>query len=104
MFNLRNIRLFSALTLNVVFAACGGSSAPPPGSDAQSSTGGSGTGGMSGTGAAGGTSGSGGTGGTSGTPKGPAAVSLGSAGNFVVLAKIGISTVPPSHLTGDIGL
>jgi len=56
---------------------------------------------MSGTG---GRSGSGGTGGTSGTPKGPAAVGLGSAGNFVVLAKMGISTVPPSHLTGDIGL
>jgi len=49
MFNLRNIRLFSALTLNVVFAACGGSSTPAPAGDAQSGTGGSGTGGTGGT-------------------------------------------------------
>ncbi|KZP20390.1 antifreeze protein [Athelia psychrophila] len=35
---------------------------------------------------------------------GPAAVSLGSAANFAILAKSGISTVPSSAITGDIGL
>ncbi|KAJ1617306.1 hypothetical protein T492DRAFT_917760 [Pavlovales sp. CCMP2436] len=32
------------------------------------------------------------------------AVDLGTAGNFVVLSKTGISTVPPSVITGDIGV
>ena len=36
--------------------------------------------------------------------KGPAPVGLGTAGNYVVLAKTGISTVPNSVVTGDIGL
>ncbi len=36
--------------------------------------------------------------------KGPAPVGLGSAGNFVVLAKTAISTVPPSVITGEVGL
>jgi hypothetical protein len=31
-------------------------------------------------------------------------VSLGTAGNYVILAKTAISTVPPSAITGDIGL
>jgi hypothetical protein len=35
---------------------------------------------------------------------GPAPVSLGTAANFVILAKTGISTVPPSVITGDIGV
>ena len=35
---------------------------------------------------------------------GPAPVALGTAGNFVILAKTGISTVPPSVITGDIGV
>ncbi|MBM2855035.1 MAG: Big 5 protein [Steroidobacteraceae bacterium] len=35
---------------------------------------------------------------------GPAPVSLGTAGNFVILAKSGISTVPSSAVTGDIGV
>ncbi len=35
---------------------------------------------------------------------GPSPVILGTAGNFVILAKSGISTVPASILTGDIGL
>ena len=35
---------------------------------------------------------------------GPAVVDLGTAGNYVILAKTGISTVPASALTGDIGL
>lgn len=35
---------------------------------------------------------------------GPAPVNLGTAGNFVILAKTAISTVPASIITGDIGL
>ncbi|MDP3183810.1 MAG: Ig-like domain-containing protein [Anaerolineales bacterium] len=35
---------------------------------------------------------------------GPAPVNLGTAGNFVILAKSGISTVPTSAVTGDIGV
>jgi hypothetical protein len=35
---------------------------------------------------------------------GPAQVNLGTAGNFAVLAKTAVSTVPPSAVTGDIGL
>ncbi|KZP10295.1 antifreeze protein [Athelia psychrophila] len=35
---------------------------------------------------------------------GPVAVPLGSAANFAILAKSGISTVPSSAITGDIGL
>jgi len=35
---------------------------------------------------------------------GPAPVDLGTAGNFVILAKSGISTVPNSAVTGDIGV
>lgn len=35
---------------------------------------------------------------------GPAAVNLGAAGRFVVLAKTGISSVPASVITGDLGL
>jgi len=35
---------------------------------------------------------------------GPAPVGLGAAGNFVILAKSGVSTVPFSNVTGDVGL
>lgn len=42
--------------------------------------------------------------GGSGGAKGPAAVSLGTAGNFVILAKAGIDTVPTSAVTGNIGV
>lgn len=35
---------------------------------------------------------------------GPAPVLLGSAGNFAILAKTAVSTVPPSAITGDIGI
>ena len=35
---------------------------------------------------------------------GPATVNLGSAGNFVILAKSGISTTGPTSITGDIGV
>ena len=37
-------------------------------------------------------------------PRGPAPVLLGAAGNYVVLAKTEVSTVPASAVTGDIGL
>ena len=37
-------------------------------------------------------------------PQGPAAVNLGSAGNFVVLAKSGISTTGTTAIVGDIGV
>lgn len=36
--------------------------------------------------------------------KGPATVYLGTAGHFAILSKTGISTVPGSHVTGDIGV
>jgi hypothetical protein len=36
--------------------------------------------------------------------KGPAVVNLGTAGNYVILAKTGVSTVPNSMVTGNIGL
>ena len=35
---------------------------------------------------------------------GPAAVNLGTAGNFAILAKTGISTTGTTHVTGDIGI
>ena len=35
---------------------------------------------------------------------GQAPVNLGTAGNFVILAKSGVSTVPNSVVTGDIGV
>ncbi len=38
------------------------------------------------------------------TSSGPAPVNLGTAGNYVILAKSGISTVPTSAVTGDIGV
>ena len=40
----------------------------------------------------------------SSTPRGPAAVFLGTAGNYVILAKSQITTVPTSAITGDIAL
>jgi hypothetical protein len=40
----------------------------------------------------------------SGAPCGPAPVNLGTAGNFVILAKAGITNVPTSTITGDIGV
>ncbi|HET9450987.1 MAG TPA: ice-binding family protein, partial [Aggregicoccus sp.] len=36
--------------------------------------------------------------------KGPAPVGLGTAGNYAILAKTGVSSVPSSSVTGDIGL
>jgi len=39
-----------------------------------------------------------------GTAAGPAPVVLGTSGNFVILAKSGVSTVPDSAVTGDVGV
>lgn len=36
--------------------------------------------------------------------KGPAAVLLGTSGNFAILAKTAVSTVPPSDINGDVGV
>ena len=79
MVTLRSTGLCSALVLTFVLAACGSNSTPPGG---------------------------GGTTGDAGTPtsRGPASVGLGTAGNYVVLAKTAISSVPSSGVTGDIGL
>ena len=40
----------------------------------------------------------------SSNPRSPVRVSLGGAGSFVILSKSGISTVPPSAITGNIGV
>jgi Ice-binding-like len=45
-----------------------------------------------------------GFGNTGGTCGGASCVSLGAAGNYVILAKTGISTVPASVITGNLGL
>lgn len=42
--------------------------------------------------------------GVGGAGIGPAPVGLGTAGNFAILAKSGISTIPSSTITGDIGV
>lgn len=38
------------------------------------------------------------------SPLGPSPVLLGTAGNYVILAKTGVSTVPASAITGDVGV
>ncbi len=114
----------SAVLVVAMGAGCGsssegGSSATDAGDgaaqgDGQSSSsggGGSGSGGSSGSGS-GGSSGSGSGGGSGGgTTTGdggntgsPMAVNLGTAADFVILAKTGISTVPPSTITGNLGV
>jgi len=75
--------------LAALMAGCGG--------------GGSGGGGIGAAGSSTPTNAGAGTG-LGGAGRGPAAVNLGSAGNFVILAKSGVSTVPASAITGDIGL
>lgn len=110
----------SGIMLLSVGAACGGSGGES--SDDAGSSGGrdssSGAASSSGSGAtsSGGTS-SGGGGALDGTSSvdarnptdgestlSPSAVNLGTAGNFVMLAMSGISTVPPSAITGDLGV
>lgn len=74
----------SLLALGVLSVACNGDDGPRP--DPSPTVPGAGTG----TGGAGG--------------HGPSSVPLGSASNFAILAKTGISTVPTSQVTGDIGI
>ena len=64
---------------------------------------------VAGCGSSGGGDGGDGGGGTTPPPaggvcQGSACVSLGTAGNYVILAQSGVSTVPPSVITGDIGV
>ena len=90
-------------------AACGSEASTPAGSSSSGSTGSSGSAGQNGdpTGSA---SASGGTIANGGNPTGgpsqlaPGAVNLGAAANYVVLAKSGISTVPTSVITGNLGV
>lgn len=73
------------------------------GSGGGSSTGGAGATGTAGSGGDGGSIGSGGSGGGGGGAN-TAAVDLGTAGDYVILAKSAISTVPTSAVTGNLGL
>jgi hypothetical protein len=52
----------------------------------------------------GGSTGDGGNSADSGSPTSPHAVNLGTAGGFAILAKSGISTVPTSAITGNLGV
>jgi len=87
----------AAVLLLIAWAAgCGSSTSPTTGdagpNDAGASTGGS--------------AGGAGAGGTGGAPAGGSvlAVNLRTAGNYAILAESAISTVPPSVVTGDVGL
>jgi hypothetical protein len=80
---------FMALLLATIVAGCGGGD----GSPASSTASGIGKSLASGFGT-----------GLNGVGKGATPVDLGTAGNFVILAKSGISTVPNSAVTGDIGV
>jgi hypothetical protein len=81
----------AVLLLLACAAGCGSSSSTSDGGP-------TGTGGAGGAGAA--------TGGTGGAPAGGSAlaVNLRTAGNYAILAESAISTVPPSVVTGDLGL
>ena len=94
----------AAFLLLSVATGCGdsGSEDGSGGSDTGGSdTGGSGTGGSPGDGGLGGANG--GDGGVGGD-RGEARVDLGSAADFVILAKSAISTVPVSAITGSVGV
>jgi len=78
-----------ALVLAGVLAGCGGGSSDGAGAGS--------------TGAGTPTAPGAGTG-VGGAGRGPAPVNLGSAGNYVILAKSAISTVPASAVTGNLGL
>ena len=82
---------FLASLLVVFMAGCGGG-------DDNGGGGGGGAAPTPGTTAPGAGTGSGGLG------KGPAPVVLGAAGNYVILAKSGIDTVPTSAITGNLGV
>jgi len=82
--------LFTALALSALVAGCGDSSKG-------SSSSGTASGQPSPTAPGAGT-------GEGGLGRGPAPVNLGTSGNYVILAKSGISTVPASAITGNMGL
>ena len=86
----------AVLLLLACAAGCGSSSSQGDGGPNDAGTGGS----------AGGARGTGGAGGTGGAPAGGSvlAVNLRTAGNYAILAESAISTVPPSVVTGDLGL
>ena len=76
----------------------GGSGGHGSGGNGSGGNGSGGNGGLPGSAGAGGGN-SGGTTGAAGTP-----VNLRTAGNYVILAESGISTVPPAVVTGDLGV
>ena len=103
----------AALLLLAFSTACGDSGGETDGADSGgsgtsgSASGDSGTGGKGGSAAGGAANGGSDTGGSagdagSGTPG--ARVDLGTADDYVILAKTGISTVPTSAVTGDLGV
>ena len=93
----------TVLLLLSVAAGCGSSSASTDGGPSHDGAGGTGA-----------TGGAGGTGATDGgntsldasslTPHTALPVGLATAGNYVILAETGISTVPPAVITGDLGI
>lgn len=110
--NLKSYLSTPSLFLLLTLTACG-SADDETGSGsggADSGTGGAAAG--SGAGGTAGDSGSGGsgaatdsgTGGNAGTAGSELPVDLGSAGNFVILAKSAVSTVPTSSITGNVGV
>ncbi len=101
-------KLAFGFVLLSIGAACGSEAGAPAGSSG-GNTGSSGSSGQNGKPGSG-TSASGGTIANGGNPSGgpsqlaPGAVNLGAASNYVVLAKSGISTVPTSAITGNLGV
>jgi len=91
-----------ALVLLSFAAACGGGSTGG-GTLYGGSGGASGSGGSGGTGGMGGASGTGGAG-DAGTVPAANPVNLGTAKNYAILAESGISTVPTSAITGNLGI
>ena len=102
-------KLGLAVLLLAFGTACGSEGSTPAGSPDGGNTGSSGSAGQNGNPASG-SSASGGTIANGGNPTGgpsllaPGAVNLGGAANYVVLAKSGISTVPTSAITGNLGV
>jgi hypothetical protein len=90
------VKARTAWVLLAFASSCGGATTGAgTGAGGQAGTGGGGT--------AGGTGGAGGAGG-SGTILAGVPVNLGTAKNYVILAESGISTVPPSAVTGNLGV
>jgi hypothetical protein len=86
----------AVLLLLPLATACGGSGSASPNDSGNSNDSGSSGGG--------GSSGDSGSSADGASAASTTAVNLGTAGNFVMLAKSGISTVPTSTITGDLGV